>query len=303
MRLNRRAVLMICAVLLAPAVARAGNCTCTGATLNAGAYSVFQSSASQPQVALAVTCNGNASYNIALSTGNSGTYASRSLNQTASSILTYNIFIDAARLIVWAGTNQKVYSASGTVTFTEPLYLKIDPLQDVAFSGSLYSDNIVATMTPNGSTGGPTTTCSFSIQASVTAECVAPGSTLSFGNYDPVAVNATAGSPLDAAATLNVQCTKGVSATIGLDNGANASAGVRRMAGPSANFLNYDIFIDSARTLRWTTLAGGTVTATSTSKDATLGGAGGLLAYGRIPGAQDVVTGAYSDSVTATVNY
>ena len=301
MRLNIRPILILCAVLLVPPVVYAGNCTCNGTTLNAGAYSVFQATATQPTVTLGVTCNGNATYNIAFSAGNSGNTGARWMQQGAGDKLTYNIFTDPTRLIVWAGTNQKVYSSSGSTTFNESLYLKIDPLQDVSISGAVYSDTIMVTMTPDVGTGGPTRSCSFTVQESVTPECLAPGAALPFGNYDVVVANKTAANPLDASTTLSYQCTKGVSATIGLDYGSNPSGTIRRLAGPAANFLTYDIFTDNLRSVRWTSLVGGMVTASSTSKDLFLGG--GIVAYGRIPGAQDTVAGAYSDSVTATINY
>lgn len=299
MRLNVRAVLILCIAAVMPAVAHAGNCSCTGATLNVGAYSVFTPGGASPTAQVQITCNGNASYNLAISAGNSGNLASRRMDQAGGDSMTYNIYTDPARTNIWGATASRTY----TVDTTEPLYLKIDPIQDIKFSGNAYQDTVVMTMTPNGSTGGPTRTCSITIQATVTPECVAPDAALAFGNYDPVTVNATIASPLDATTNLVYNCTKGVAATIGLDNGANFSAGTRRMSGPSANFMDYDIFINAGRSTRWTTLVGGTVSATSTSKNTPLGGATGIPAYGRIPGAQDIVTGNYIDAVTATVNY
>ncbi len=298
MRLNLRVVLILCAAVFMPLAANAGNCSCTGATLNVGAFSVFAGGGSSPTATVAITCNGNASYNLAISTGNSGTYASRRMDQVAGDSMTYNIYTDAARTSVWATIAARTY----TVSTTEPLYLKIDPAQDIRYSGNIYQDSVVITMTPDGATGGPTRTCNVTFQATVLAECVAPNAALAFGAYDPVSINSTAGSPLDATTNLLYNCTKGVSATIGLDNGSYFS-GSRRMSGPSANFLNYDIFTNSARSTRWTAIAGGMLSATSTSKNTPLGGATGIPAYGRVPGAQDIVGGAYSDSVTATVNY
>lgn len=303
MRLNIRAVLILCAAILIPVAARAGSCTCAGTTLNVGAYSVFSATAAQPTTSLSVTCNGNATYDVAFSTGNSGSYGSRQMNQAAGDTLAYNIYTDAARTTVWAGTNQKVFSTSGVQTFSVQLYMKINPLQDVRYSGNVYQDFILVTMTPDAATGGPTRSCNITLQAAVTAECLAPGATLAFGTYDPVVVNASAASPLNATTNLAFTCTKGVSATVALDSGLYVSGGVRRLAGPSANFLQYDIFKDAGRTQSWTALPGGTVTAVSTSKNTPLGGGTGLPAYGRIPGNQDVVAGSYSDSVTATINY
>lgn len=296
-RWNVRAVLILCVSALLPVAANAGNCGCTTTTLNMGAYSVFAGSANQPTVNMQITCNGNASYNVAFTTGNSGTYANRTLMQT-SNTLNYNIYTDAARTQIWSGANVFITNNSGVSTTNFPLYISLNPLQDVPYSpaGSAYTDTIGVTMTPTG--GGPTSTCTLTLSETVTAECNSPDATLAFGNYDPIVVNNT--SPLDATANLQYTCTKGVTATVGLGNGANYTT-TRRMAGPSANFLNYQIYTDSLRTSIWTTTT--TVSATSTSKNTFLGGGTGLPAFGRIPAGQDIVAGSYTDSVTATVNY
>jgi len=298
MRWNVRAVLTLCVFALLPVAAKAGNCSCIGATLPMGAYSVFSTSATQPTINLQVSCNGNATYNIAFSTGNSGNYATRHLTQTGGDTMTYNIYTDATRQTVWAGTNVFVNNNSGVVTINDPLYISVDPLQDVAFSGNTYNDTINVTMTPQG--GGPNNSCTFVLQETVTAECNAPNATLAFGNYDPVVTNKTTN--LDVATNLQYTCTKGVVAHIGLDNGQNFTT-TRRMAGPSSNFLNYEIYTNLARTARWTNASPGWATATSTSKNTFLGGTTGLPAYGRVTSAQDIVAGAYNDAVVATVNY
>ncbi|HEU4521882.1 MAG TPA: spore coat U domain-containing protein, partial [Thermoanaerobaculia bacterium] len=114
----------------------------------------------------------------------------------------------------------------------------------------------------------------------------------------PVAVNRVA--PLDNTGTVNVYCTPGTVATVSLGNGLNFAGGTRRMAGPPASLLDYQLYRDAARSSLWTT-APNTVGGTSTSHLTPIGG--GLIVYGRIPGAQDPAVGAYSDTVQATVNY
>lgn len=298
MRWNVRALLILGALALVPLAADAGNCTCVGSTLNMGAYSVFAGSATNPTVNMQITCNGNATYNIAFSTGNSGTYATRNLIQAGGDTANYNIYTDAARTQVWAGTNVFVNNNSGVITINDPLYVSVPPLQDLNLSGNAYTDTINVTMSPQG--GGPTNSCSITLSMTVTAECNAPNATLAFGNYDPVVTNSAA--PLDQTTNLQYTCTKGVSANIGLDNGLNFTT-TRRMAGPSSNFLNYQIYTDLARTSIWTNASPGWVTAASTSKNTFLGGATGLPAYGRVGAGQDIVAGSYTDSVTATINY
>ncbi len=296
---------MLCIVALASQNARAGACTCNAQTLTVTpGFSVFSTSPQQPTATFSLDCNGNATYDMTISTGSSGTYANRTMLNGLGDVLNYNIYTDAARTIVWDETTGKreYITTSGQNTLTDSLFLTIPgTTQDVAYSGPLYQDTVTVTLKPVS--GGSTKNCTFTIQTSVIGECLAPGATLNFGTYDPVTANATAASPLDATTSLMYTCTKNVPATIQLDQGLYPSGG-RRLSGPASNFLSYELYTSSARTVIWgTTIGTNTVTMTSTSKNVPLGGAGGLPVYGRIPGGQDVVAGSYSDSVTATVNY
>ena len=306
MRFHSRLILIFCARALLPLAAQAGNCDCTTQTLSpvgGQAYDVFSTNPWQPDLNMAISCNGNASYNVSFTAGNSGNTAARRLDQAGGDSLPYNIYTDANRNTVWAGSNVVVFNASGSLTIPMTLYLKITAGWDVRYSGNAYRDTINVTMTPTGGTGGPTRSCTFTIALDVEAKCQAPAATLAFGTYDPVSANATVASPKDGSTNLVYKCTKGISATIGLDNGSNVLVSQRRLAGPSSNFLLYDLFTDSLRTNRWSTGLGQTVTAASGSKSTPLGGAGGIPVYGRITGGQDVGTGDYNDSVLATINY
>jgi spore coat protein U-like protein len=138
---------------------------------------------------------------------------------------------------------------------------------------------------------------SLNVSASVSAVCTISTSAVAFGAYDPVVTNAA--TDLNGTGTVTVACTKGAAATIDLGNGSNLSGGSRRMAS-GTDFLNYSLYKDAARTLVWGTgLAGGTTYAyTSATKAATA-----ITVYGKVPMGQDVTVGAYSDTVTATINY
>jgi spore coat protein U-like protein len=140
-------------------------------------------------------------------------------------------------------------------------------------------------------------TASLNVSASVSAVCTISTSAVAFGAYDPVVTNAA--TDLNGTGTVTVACTKGASATIDLGNGSNLSGGSRRM-GSGTDFLSYSLYKDAARTAVWGTgLAGGTTyTYSSASKAAT-----SITVYGKVPQAQDVTVGAYSDVVTATINY
>jgi len=135
------------------------------------------------------------------------------------------------------------------------------------------------------------------VVTAVTRKCFVTTASLDFGQYDPVQANATAA--LDAQSTLTVACTKGTVFTIDLDNGVNATGDSRRMVGGAGSHLNYDLYQDPARTLRWGNVAGQILDGgVAPSRDPRT-----FTVYGRIPGAQDVEVGQFQDTVLVTVNF
>jgi spore coat protein U-like protein len=141
-------------------------------------------------------------------------------------------------------------------------------------------------------------TANMLVVTSVTRKCfIQTPPQLDFGTYDPVQANATA--PLDGQSIITVACTKGAAVTIGIDNGANATGQVRRMAGGAAQFLTYELYKDAGRTERWGTGAGETFDGgVAPSRDPRP-----FTVYGRVQGAQDVSEGAFQDTVLITVNF
>lgn len=140
-------------------------------------------------------------------------------------------------------------------------------------------------------------TANLNVSASVAAVCTITTSPVAFGAYDPVVANAA--TDLTASGAVNVACTKGAASTIDLGNGGNFLGGTRRM-GSGTDFLNYGLYKDAALTQVWGTgLTGGT-TASYTSASRAVSA---ITVYGRVPQAQDVTVGAYSDVVLATINY
>ncbi|MGH7960958.1 MAG: Csu type fimbrial protein [Candidatus Binatia bacterium] len=145
-------------------------------------------------------------------------------------------------------------------------------------------------------------TGSLTVQSSVANNCRITAATLNFGAYDPVVAHAAA--DLDGSQGLTVNCTKGTNPTsLDLDLGSFASGAQRRMAS-GAERLNYELYRDAGRTLVWGSGASGVDPDASASKNTPLvSGAAAIVVYGRIPQNQDVAAGAYSDTVTITVNF
>src|SRR5690242_18353199 len=145
------------------------------------------------------------------------------------------------------------------------------------------------------SAGAATTTTTFPVTATVLKACAVNANPLAFGTYDP-----TAAAALDATTTLSVLCTVGTSFTVGLNAGTSTGATVtaRKMTS-GANTLAYALFQEAARTNNW-----GNTPGTDTPPAVTAPVLPSTLTvYGRVPAAQNVPAGAYTDTVTVTVNY
>jgi spore coat protein U-like protein len=138
-----------------------------------------------------------------------------------------------------------------------------------------------------------TSTGTIAVSATVVKNCVLSNGAIAFGNYDTLSgtnIDVTSG------ATVTVSCTKGVAYSVSLDLGANVTGTTRRMKDPAGDFLNYEIYSDSARTTVWN--ATNLVSGSAASKAAIT-----LTAYGRLPAGQDVPVGVYADTVNSTVTF
>ena len=140
------------------------------------------------------------------------------------------------------------------------------------------------------------------VTATVIENCTVTTTAVDFGNYDPIVANATtpAGDKSEATAgTITVTCTKGSNGLrVDLNNGT-ADPNPRRMTGPGADILNYDLYQEATHATRWGTgAANGVALGVFSAANPSYA----LSVYGILPGGQNVVTGAYSDTVQVTVN-
>jgi spore coat protein U domain-containing protein, fimbrial subunit CupE1/2/3/6 len=118
---------------------------------------------------------------------------------------------------------------------------------------------------------------------------------VSFGSY-----NVFATSPLDSTGSVTYKCTGNSSINVTLSNGGAASFNPRRMLNGS-QALNYNLYLDASRTTIWGDGTTGTQRYSNTNvpnnQNVT------VTIYGRVPASQDVNAGAYSNSITATINF
>ena len=148
-----------------------------------------------------------------------------------------------------------------------------------------------------GSAGqAATTTTTFSVSATISAACGVNATNLGFGVYDPAA-----GAALDGSSTLSVACTSGTNYTLALSVGSGGGSFAVRTLLNGSETLGFNLFTTAARTTVWGDASGSTATVS--------GSGSGVLTpnshtvYGRIPIGQDKPPGAYSSTITVTLNF
>jgi spore coat protein U-like protein len=140
-------------------------------------------------------------------------------------------------------------------------------------------------------------TGSFAVTATVDAACIVSGSTLAFGAFDVLS-----GSNVDSTARSAPTCTNGSAYTVGLSagSGTGATTSARKMKHTNGTtLLNYSLSAVSAGGANWggvgeAGVASGTATAWPSRSPV----------FGRVPTGQTLpIVGAYSDSITATIDF
>lgn len=127
------------------------------------------------------------------------------------------------------------------------------------------------------------------------AACSVNPTPVTFGIYSPFNV-----APTDTAGTLRVSCdTVTVGYTVLLSAGSAGSYSPRGLSGGGYT-LFYNLYADALRTVVWGDGSGGT---TTVSGAFALPGAIDHTVYGRVPARQNVGAGAYTDTITVTINF
>jgi spore coat protein U-like protein len=128
------------------------------------------------------------------------------------------------------------------------------------------------------------------------ATCTVSTTSVLFGAY-----NVFTSSPTDSVGTVEIHCqgnAKDVAVAISKGDGATFAS--RRLA-KAGEQLFYNLYREASRTSIWGDGTGGSQMRILNSVPN--GTTVPLTMYGRIPPGQDVSTGAYSDTLTVTVNY
>jgi len=143
----KRAARYVCAgagLFLSLSSAQALVCTVSTTGVVFGAYSFFTPWPRLSTGSVSIGCDAVAAYSIAMNGGYTGTFAR--LMTSGANRLTYNLYTDATRTVVWGdgtGGSMRV-SSSGTTGATHTVYGRIPALQNVP-AGS-YSDLLIVTV-------------------------------------------------------------------------------------------------------------------------------------------------------------
>jgi len=240
--------------------------------LSFGTYTGAQIRSTTPYT---VTCAGSWDIPFNAGTGAGATETQRYLTGPNGAELAYEIYRDAAYSENWGNTTGT--EETGTGNYNGTIYAQLNANQ-VAPPGS-YTDTV------------DSATTHFTLNVTIQPSCTISANPLSFGNYTRAVLNATT--------TLSVTCTDTTPYDVGLNAGTATGATVtnRMMTGPSGVLMQYFLYSNAARSTNWGNSTGSWVAGTGT------GGAQTLTVYGQIPANQKTISGTYTDTITATVNY
>lgn len=259
--------------------------------------------------------------NIGAGTASGSTVSTRMMNTGSLDLLEFQIYRDPALTQIWGDTNASnlntdleyavpLLGGSGTTSMAmygrvpSQLSLAADSYQntfigthtrlDYRYSEILLGAPSWPTSCTSGGNGGGSITFPFSATATVPASCtIEIVNDLNFGSV-PGLIN----SHQDQTTDLSFICTKNTPWKVSLDNGLHYSTGRRMQLGTTGQYVGYELYRDSGRTLRWgNTLDVDTMNSTGT------GSSQSLTIYGRVPAPQSVASGHYSDTVTVTITY
>jgi spore coat protein U-like protein len=144
---------------------------------------------------------------------------------------------------------------------------------------------------PASAAKAATATATFAVTATVQATCLISATAVAFGVYTGAVATSTG--------TLTITCTNTTPYNIGLSAGLATGATVttRQMQGPAGALLNYVLTQDAAHATNWGNTTGSWEPGTGN------GAAQLVTVYGQVAAGQSPTPGAYTDTVTATVNY
>lgn len=165
------------------------------------------------------------------------------------------------------------------------------------FKSTLIATALVAAGFAGTANAAPLTD-TFEVKIKILETCnVLTASDIDFGSTIP-----TAGGQVDQTGTINVQCTNGTDYTLALNGGGNGDTAARRMVGPSAATISYQLFQDAGHSNVWGTVADGEqVDGIGSGLGTTYQNSHTVHARAFLVGNEPA--GDYADTVTATLTF
>ena len=245
--------------------------------------------------------------------GSNSTSVNTRTMKNGANTLGYQLYTDSGMTTIWQYTPSNQYSApynnstggsSNATVYAKILASQTSPPGSYTDTYSTsaqaqVSGNVASTLP--GNCGGGTAAIAFTVTATVLANASVSATTLNFGSTSTLASN------IDSTATITVQATNTTPYSIGLGLGSNASGSQRRVRnGATANYINYNLYTDSARSNAWSTSTS-TTSCTSGASTCILGTGTGLsqniTVYGRVPAQSVPAAGTFTDTVVVTVTF
>lgn len=153
----------------------------------------------------------------------------------------------------------------------------------------------ISSMTLADQASAATVTDTFTVQMTITSECLIQSATdIDFGSEG--VINAV----VDATGSIGVQCTNTTAYTIALDAGVGSGASVaaRKMSGGGGASITYSLYRNAAHSQVW-----GQTIGTDTQAGTGNGSLQSYTVYGRVPVQATPAPGGYLDTITVTVTY
>ncbi|APO79770.1 spore coat protein U (plasmid) [Rhizobium etli 8C-3] len=303
--------------LLLPSLSFAQSCSFSTSNMNFSAVDTLSGNQVNSTATISVNCTGTPLQRILLcpnlgagSGGASSATARQMLNGGNS--LNYQLYADSARSVIWGSyswayaarspayalTLSALGAASGTIT----VYGAVLGSQPAAATGT-YLSSFSGTHAPfryryttnsncNAASGTSATT-SFSVNASVAANCLVSVQNIDFGTRGVLNAN------VDSTGSVTATCTPGTTYTISLNGGATNSAPTARKMSRGSETVTYGLYKDVDRSQPWgdATTPGSTVAGTGNGADQV------LTVYGRVPPQDTPNPGTYTDTVVVTLTY
>lgn len=313
-----RHVVILLGAALFPSLAWAQSCSFGVSNMNFGAVDTLSSSQTNSTATINMNCSGIAGQrilicpNLGAGTGGASSATARQM-LSGSNSLNYQLYSDSARSVIWGSyawayasrapalalTPNALGSATGTATIygaafggqgTAPpgTYLSTFSGAQVEFRYRYNNANNC-----NSGTGTLAASPTFTINATVAANCLVSTQNIDFGSKGILSAN------VDATGQVSVTCTPAAAYTVSLNGGTTGSPPTARKMSKGAETVTYGLYKDANRTQPW----GDASTPGSTVPGTGSGVTQNLTVYGRVPPQATPSAGVYTDTVVVTVTY